>query len=42
METTTPVVIDRSGRGVNLEMAAIPTGKKAWERVPWRMRVIEI
>jgi hypothetical protein len=34
METITPVVIDRSERGANLEMAAIPTGKKARERVP--------
>lgn len=38
MEIITPVVIARSERGVNLEMGARPTGKKASERVACRIR----
>jgi len=32
------IAMDRSGRRVNIEIAASPAGKKTMEKVPWAMR----
>jgi hypothetical protein len=42
IEIITPVTIARSDRGVSFEMVDRPMGKKAMERVAWRIRAVTI